>query len=411
VSVAWPSTAVADGIYAARLVVTDAVGNVTTAAGPGGIVVRNVPPAPPGVVVGSPTYTATAPVLAWSPSTSPVDGYRIYRDGDATAIATVHDGTTYTDGTPLAEGAHAYRIVAFDAVLASVPSSAIPVFVDRVAPAAPASLAATVPAGTRDVTLAWGAADDQGGSGVVGYVVRRDGAPLESLGADAAAYRDTHTADATAYVYTVTAIDRAGNASAAARADITAPDITPPPVIRGFHRRVRGQDVAFGWQAPTDRDTVSVVVVQGTSAAIALPTDGRVVYRGNGTTATVRQAIGARRWYAVLALDRAGNVTATATLTVAVPASALVPVDGSVVGAAPRLGWRRVARATYYNVQVWSGQRKVLDTWSDTTSLTVGRTTLRRGSTYRWYVWPGLGDRAAARYGSLIGSARFTYAG
>jgi hypothetical protein len=86
-------------------------------------------------------------------------------------------------------------------------------------------------------------------------------------------------------------------------------------------------------------------------------------------------------------------------------------VDGSVVGAAPRLGWRRVARATYYNVQVWSGQRKVLDTWSDTTSLTVGRTTLRRGTVYRWYVWPGLGDRAAARYGSLIGSARFTYAG
>jgi hypothetical protein len=32
--------------------------------------------------------------------------------------------------------------------------------------------------------------------------------------------------------------------------------------------------------------------------------------------------------------------------------------------------------------------------------------TLRRG-TYRWYVWPGHGARARARYGTLIGGSLF----
>jgi hypothetical protein len=43
--------------------------------------------------------------------------------------------------------------------------------------------------------------------------------------------------------------------------------------------------------------------------------------------------------------------------------------------------------------------------------LTVPAAKLRAGKTYRWYVWPGFGGRALARYGGQLGTARFVWLG
>jgi hypothetical protein len=39
------------------------------------------------------------------------------------------------------------------------------------------------------------------------------------------------------------------------------------------------------------------------------------------------------------------------------------------------------------------------------------RRKLKRGRTYTWYVWPGIGAKAKAHYGKLIGRNAFTFTG
>ena len=85
-------------------------------------------------------------------------------------------------------------------------------------------------------------------------------------------------------------------------------------------------------------------------------------------------------------------------------------------GAAPgdALTWPKISGATYYNVQLFRGGHKMLTAWPVTARFELIRTwtfsgrreTLARG-TYKWYVWPGHGARAAARYGRLLGGSTY----
>jgi hypothetical protein len=105
--------------------------------------------------------------------------------------------------------------------------------------------------------------------------------------------------------------------------------------------------------------------------------------------------------------DRAGNY-ATITVPVAyraVPAKAKT----SRAASAPVLRWKRKPHASYYNVQVFRGRKKILSAWPAKTSLQLRRSWKYAGhryrlkpGRYRWYVWPGYGKRAAARYGRMI---------
>ncbi|WP_217924575.1 hypothetical protein [Miltoncostaea oceani] len=73
----------------------------------------------------------------------------------------------------------------------------------------------------------------------------------------------------------------------------------------------------------------------------------------------------------------------------------------------PTLRWKPQAGADYYNVQIFRGQRRVLNAWSAGTRLKVPGGVLRQGRSYVWAVWPGSGPRAAARYGAAIGRSTF----
>jgi hypothetical protein len=129
--------------------------------------------------------------------------------------------------------------------------------------------------------------------------------------------------------------------------------------------------------------------------------------------------------FEVRAIDSAGNVDATpvvhvwrisAVVPVVRTTSALhAPKAGAIVKKPPLLAWRRVSGASYYNVQVYRGRKKVLSAWPTRTRLKLrsqwkylGRKQRLLPGAYRWYVWPGRGPASARRYGRLLGQSTFT---
>jgi large repetitive protein len=127
--------------------------------------------------------------------------------------------------------------------------------------------------------------------------------------------------------------------------------------------------------------------------------------------------------FAVRAIDSVGNADATPALHGwRIQAAArrtsrsalLTPRGGARVTKPPVLRWRRVARARYYNVQVFRGRQKVLSAWPTRPRLRLaarwrfaGRSRRLTAGSYRWYVWPGYGATSARRYGALLGQSTF----
>jgi hypothetical protein len=91
--------------------------------------------------------------------------------------------------------------------------------------------------------------------------------------------------------------------------------------------------------------------------------------------------------------------------------SLLQPLKGTVVNSSPKLSWKGVKGAAYYNVQVFQkvGRKRIAIAWPHGTSYRVPLAKLKKGTTYVWYVWPGYGTLKDARYGKLIGSSTFVY--
>jgi hypothetical protein len=81
------------------------------------ILVDTTPPSVPATVVVT-NYGSVYAKLSWSASTDNVGvtGYKVYRDGASTALATISDGTrTYLDSTLTASTTYSYQITAYDA--------------------------------------------------------------------------------------------------------------------------------------------------------------------------------------------------------------------------------------------------------------------------------------------------------
>ncbi len=188
-------------------------------------------------------------------------------------------------------------------------------------------------------------------------------------------------------------------------------DSTPPAPARVDAEPENGS-IRLSWVAPAD--AANVVVVRSAQAAAT----SKTVYRGTGRDVTDRGLRnGVRYRYTVTVLDQAGN--ASSSDASAVPtASSLRPVTGTAVSTPPRLTWKTVRGATYYNVQLFKGRHKVLSAWPHGAHLQLRAKWRYRGhqvrlakGKYRWYVWPGFGARQAQRYGKLIGHSSFHLSG
>jgi hypothetical protein len=142
-----------------------------------------------------------------------------------------------------------------------------------------------------------------------------------------------------------------------------------------------------------------------------------LVYRGGADAFTDRKLRNEKRYrYRVSLVDQAGNRSSGSDSAVPTDSPLLTPAANEHVGAPPLLTWRSVAKASYYNLQLFRGQRKVLSRWPGANEFQLkqswrfaGRHRRLRAGRYCWHVWPGYGRRARRNYGELLGSRCFTF--
>ncbi len=200
--------------------------------------------------------------------------------------------------------------------------------------------------------------------------------------------------------------DRAGNLGRQRtftfKYDATAPALAGVTVTPGDRSAV------LRWEPASDSAFVEVIRLRAGSEAAT-----SVVYRGTSASYTDRRLrIGVTYRYVLTSFDRAGN-WANATLGLRVR-RLYSPAPGAGVSGPPRLAWIRVARARYYNVQLFRGREKILSAWPSRPHLQLGRRWRYDGRSfelapgrYRWQVWPGFGRRSQGRYGRLLGKGDF----
>jgi hypothetical protein len=187
-------------------------------------------------------------------------------------------------------------------------------------------------------------------------------------------------------------------------------DTVPPAPVGRLHANVSYARLVISWTPAADTD--HVVIFRG----IGQESSATQVYAGAGHRYVERNfANGVEHRYALVSYDKAGNVSPTAGLNVEPSAMLLAPRDGASVRRThpPALRWRAVRRASFYNVQLWLGQHKVLSAWPQKAQFQLARTwsfqhfrfRLKQGR-YTWYVWPAFGSNGV--YGKLAGTATFS---
>jgi hypothetical protein len=203
----------------------------------------------------------------------------------------------------------------------------------------------------------------------------------------------------------------------------TPPPDDPPPARVTNVRVVPGNGtLRLTWRPPADADVARFTAFRSERGGPEVQ-----VYDGASPSFTDRGLInGVEYRYVVVAYDRAGHRSVGVAVT-GVPRRQMLlrPQDRARVGAGQMFTWRAVSTARYYNFQLFrvltSGgvQRlqKVMSAWPVTNRLRLPATWRFEGrryrlvaGTYRWFVWPGFGARADARYGVVLGERTFTVA-
>jgi hypothetical protein len=185
--------------------------------------------------------------------------------------------------------------------------------------------------------------------------------------------------------------------------------------------------VTLTWTNPTDADFDRTEITRTTTKTGSKET-GTLVYRGKGTSYTDRGlSNGVEYRYVIVTVDKTGNASAGLATAVMPKASLLrLPADGARLTKIPKqFRWTPDPRATYYNLQLYSGGTLVAQSTASAGEkiLSVfpikpvykfkspwkwnGRKYKMTNGIYTWYVWPGYGAREKVDYGALLGSATF----
>jgi chitodextrinase len=273
------------------------------------------PTVPANLTAGAPSTNQVN--LSWDAATDNVGVTHYIVKRGATTIAQPTT-TSFSDNTVAANTTYTYTVQAVDAA-GNQSSASNTVTVTTPAPA-PDTTPPTAPAGlnangitSTSANLAWTAATDN--IGVSGYQIVRDGDVIATT--TALSYNDTSLTPGTTYSYVVTALDAAGNISAASNT-VSVTTSTPDTVAPA---------ISFG--APLANQTVSgTVAVSATAsdnvgvAGVQFKVDGANVgaedtaapYGFSWNTATASNGV---HTLTATARDSAGNMT-TATVQVTV---------------------------------------------------------------------------------------------
>ena len=203
---------------------------------------------------------------------------------------------------------------------------------------------------------------------------------------------------------TCTALSAGAGAQVAKTFTVIVRDTTAPTFagkLPSIVKKVSGKKpikVAFKQPVATD-------AVDGNVASVCSPRSGSKFKFGK-TTVTCK---------ATDAHQNARKISFSVRIT-ALPKRALIaPENGVSLSSPPLLKWTAIAKADYYNVQVFRNGHKVLSTWPRASSFRLTRGWKFEGAkqrlapgTYTWFVWPGFGSLAAVNYGRLIGQGSFT---
>jgi hypothetical protein len=361
------------------------------------------PPAP--VIAGGPATPTNQrnATFVWSDN-EPNLTFSCRRDGHQ--FAPCSSPKSYTH---LSDGAHTFEVRATDEAGNVGAAATYRWTIDTVPPNTAISSGPASPSSSPSATFVFTSTQPGGG-----FSCRLDGAAF-------APCRSPQTYGGLAngqHAFEVRATDAAGNAdpspaSYSWRVAAQGPtDRTAPSAVRKLRRTVLYRRLKLSWQSPRDTDFDHVAVVVGKSPYQRPAT---TVYQGKASRYTDKRfRNGTYYRYAITSYDHAGN--ASRRVSVAVPASALFssPRPGAHLSRPPLLDWRAVPKATYFNVQLYFRSTKILSAWPARSRFKLGRSwsyqghvyRLKKGA-YRWYVWPGFGPRANARYGQLLGQASF----
>ncbi len=184
----------------------------------------------------------------------------------------------------------------------------------------------------------------------------------------------------------------------------------PPEDVHGLKAEAGDARVRLSWQLP---DGVDHVVVSRSLTAGGAP---QVVYTGKAESFTDRRVVNGLEYrYVVVSFNASGDPSA-GVAAVALPKPTLLrtPKDGAKLKKPPKLVWVRNAEASYYNLQLFRGNVKILSVWPVKTALLLKKSWKYQHHSYklspgvyRWYVWPGFGSRKAADYGEMLGFSSF----
>jgi titin len=247
--------------------------------------VNSAGPGPAAVVAAAPSSLVTAPKaprnftatagngqvsLSWeipeNDGGSPVTGYRVSRDGTDSKITadTNYTFTGLTNGRKYTFQVEAGNSVGYsdpetaDAIPFAAPSPPAPLPpsptpidptdpTSQTVPTAPRNFTGTP--GDGEVSLAWTAPADDGGSAVTGYSVSKDGENWESV--TGAGYTFTGLTNGTEYTFHVKAVNSVGEGPAATVNATPNPVVaTVPTAPRNFTGTPGDGRVSLSWTAP-----------------------------------------------------------------------------------------------------------------------------------------------------------------
>jgi len=283
------------------------------------------PPSAPANLVATPTSTSRVS-LTWSAAASgglPVVGYQVFRGSSPSTLSQVTGAvqTSSTDNSLNPGSTYYYAVVAQDSGGDLSPMSVATKVTLPMPPSAPAGLGAT-PASANKVSLTWSAAAS-GGLPVAGYQVFRGSSPsnLSPVATPVqTSYMDGSLSPGATYYYAVEAEDTGGDYSPMSA--VAAARVYMPPSAPASLAATPASSIPPG----AAQTAYSVGLTWSGAASGGLPVAGYRVFRGSSPsnlsllastmqTACTDNSVSAATtyYYAVVAVDTAGDLSAMST--------------------------------------------------------------------------------------------------